>query len=389
MFCCYLLSLNITSFGIYRDLKGRGYAIHLFHPGGGLEAHLGRDVIIHRLSVETNPEAVIAEIKKIQSKPNGAGVIFTSSDGEIEFVHKHRATLETCASLPFLSDETFVLASDKLAFCRQLEVLSIRTPKSCAVDVLESKLEMGGLTYPFVIKPIDSSEWKSARASKKLGGKKAFTVETPHDVQAAISLIREFSDRILFQELIDVDENGYYSFCAYSDNSGKVLWGFVTQKILQFPEKFGTAILCATTERGDIYEYGKSVVEALGICGVSETEIVVDRKTKQLCIIEVNARHWMQHRLSSRLGVNISLLDLFYRTGNQTMAEEIVRRGDRLKRILWIDERAYVMHLLKNLFRGDGTYWKSVVRSAREYAIVEAVRPMACAKIFRSIFGAV
>ncbi|WP_432821476.1 hypothetical protein [Trichloromonas sp.] len=388
MSVCYLLSLNPTSYGIYKNLRNAGLHLHLFHMGGGLESFLGRDITVHRLSVDEEPEAVVVRLLEIQANAGNPGFVFTSSDGEVAFLDRFRDSLQDVLSLPIPTAEVARLVNDKHAFAEKLKELGIRIPWSFCVE--RANVEDLGLrlSWPCLVKPVVSSEWKTDEVSSALGGKKAFVVDNYDGFFPLISRLHEYSPKLLVQEIIDVAETGNFSFCCYSDANGKVIWGFVTQKLLQYPECFGTAILCSTVEHPEIASFGKEVIEALGVSGISETEIVVDRKTGKLFVIEINTRHWLQHRLSTRLGVNISLLDYYYRSENIPMVNSLVSKDHPFKKVLLVDDYAYLMHFVKNIFRYKKLLLPYLYRSTLEFSTFERRQTLTFLKfINRKLFS--
>lgn len=96
----YLLSLNPTSYGIYKNLRDTPFPLHLYHKGGGLEPLLGKDIILHRLSIEDEPEAVVHDLLQAHAAAGATPIIMASSDYELAFMEKYRKDLEPAVSLP-------------------------------------------------------------------------------------------------------------------------------------------------------------------------------------------------------------------------------------------------------------------------------------------------
>ncbi len=372
MAIAYLLSLNPTSYGIYRNLRGSGVEVHVFHKGGGLERFLGREAVIHRLAFDQEPAGVAARVIEVQAKSGQPGLVFTSSDAEILYLDGCRDELGRAVSLPIPSPGITRLVRDTYSFFERVTELGIASPRSLCAEGPAFDVACDSMRWPCLAKPAVSSEWKTPEAARALAGRKAFVVRSPEEYAPLIRRLRPFTSRLLVQDIVDVGDEGNFSFCAYSGRDGRVLWGFVTRKLLQYPEGFGTAILCSTAERPDVAEVGRKTVESLGIGGVSETEIVVDRRTGGLLVIEVNARHWLQHRLSTRLGVNISLLDLNYRLGNRPAVEATLSKPRAFRRVLWIDDLGYLQHFLKKFARGRNLYLKSLLSHLPEFALLES-----------------
>lgn len=367
----YLLSLNPTSYGIYKNLRNTPFPLHLYHKGGGLEPLLGKDIILHRLSIEDEPEAVVHDLIEAHVASGATPIIMASSDYELAFMEEYRKDLEQAVSLPLPSPEISRLANNKHAFYTKMREIGIRSPRSHYLDIGNLAALPTDMRWPVLIKPIHSHEWKTAAASRAIQGRKVLVIRKPAEWTSLEATIRKFSSELLAQEIIDIPEDGHYSYCCYADESGKVLWGFVTQKILQYPENFGTAILCCTVDRPDIETFGRRTIEAVGIPGVSETEVVIDRNTGELSALEINSRHWIQHRLSTRLGVNISLLDCFYRSGQRARVEDILSASGPFKQVLWIDDFGYIMHLAKNILRVRRLHLPAFSTKSLEFSFIE------------------
>lgn len=118
-------------------------------------------------------------------------------------------------------------------------------------------------------------------------------------------------------------------------------------------------------------------MENLGIDGISEVEIMREKKTGILYIIEINTRHWLQHTMSTRLGVNISLLDYYYRTGKMGEGKMLLSMVNRnTKPVMWIDDVGYLIHCIKNYFNFNkckfgflkGKQWEFATLSLKDWS---------------------
>lgn len=371
-----LPSLNPTSYGIYRSLRDAGCpcAVHVFHQGkvgGGLVSLLGQDTTIHAHSIIDDPIMVLDCMNDIRRQSDGAVVLFTASDQDNVFLQTFGEQLDTAILVPHRNPAIYSLINDKAVFASKLDEQGIPNPQTRCYEASTVHEVASQLSWPRLIKPNCANEWKTSQAATALAGKKAIVVNSSREFLDVSQSLLGFSSQLLAQQIIDVPDDGSFSFCGYSDAAGRLLWGFVTRKLLQYPAKFGTAILCATTECQEIYALGKRVAEGLGVVGVFEIEIVVDR-TGAPFVIEMNARHWLQHRLSNCLGINISLLDFLYRKGDlrwrNALADGSYRTG---KASLWIDESGYWVHLLKNVFRPASLYLQEYLSHNREFLYLD------------------
>lgn len=368
---CYILSVNLTSLGIYKNIKDSDFDVHLFGDVGCLLNSFKKNINFYPLSVEKSPELVLKKILEIGSIKNGPNFIFTSSDLDIFFIEKYREDLEKFAILSLPDKKVTNMVNDKVSFATKIMKSGIRTPRTLCVDKNNYKEVCKQFIFPCIFKPVNSRDWKKKEISTKILGKKAFIVKNNEEFINTAKWLFTFTSKLLAQEIVDVSDDGNYSFCCYANHDGNVIFGFVTQKILQYPEKFGTALLCKTVNRPDIANFGANIVNKLVISGVSESEIVIDKNTGELNAIEVNTRHWMQHRLSTRLGVNYSLLDFYYRTGNESKVRELVANCDgRHKNVIWFDDVGYLIYVLKNFLHPKKCKLGEVLKNHWEFSLV-------------------
>jgi len=279
------------------------------------------------------------------------GFIIPACDADLVFLAKKRDSLSEFFEISLPDGTVLWKVIDKYSLYKELHNLSINTPRTFLLESVESVENFGKrIEYPCILKPAFSGDWKTAKAFPIVGYQKAIVVQNKLDLRRSYDRVSALNPNVLLQEIVDVADDENYSFCGYADYSGKVLWGFVTQKILQYPEKFGTALLCQSKNDHEIFSFGKRVIEGIGIDGIFETEIIRD-KNGSLQVIEINTRHWMQHRLSTRLGVNITLLDYYYRMGNRIEAERLLSGVEKNRKpVIWIDDVGYLFHCIKNGF---------------------------------------
>lgn len=374
-----LLSLNPTALGIIRNLRNSGIDIIVLSVKDHPFANSRQITSIFPVSFEEKPEATLkflVEIAHIKNK----GFLIPSSDAEIAFLSKYRELLEKYYVISLAKEKTIRIINDKFTFFNALNTLSIKTPMSLLIDSVSAiNTVKSTLGYPCLVKSVYSKDWKSDQASKVVGNNKVFIVNDSSHLKRIYKKISILSPKIMAQEIIDTGKNGSYSFCSYSDQKGNVLCGFVTAKSLMFPEKFGTALMCNTIKNLKVYSFGKKVVEALGIDGIAETEIVQDSQTGELHVIEINTRHWMQHRLSSRLGINYTLLDFYVRFDHKNrnrMNKMLSKNIWTSKPVVMIDEIGYFIHCIKKKFRLKECRFENFSGHLIEFSVLSVKDPL-------------
>jgi len=347
-----ILDINPTSFGVIQNLKEANLEFFLISTEQRRFSNV-RFLPFEAGSDEDDPENLTEFLLRVGRSLNERGFIIPTNEAEILFLSSKRDHLSQYFEISIAKEEALRKIVDKYTLYKELVRLSVNTPRTVLLESIEPiEITKREIKYPCLLKPVFSRDWKTAKAYGIVGDQKAIVLRDELELKACYETVEVLSSRILLQEIVDVTQNGTYSFCGYADYSGKVVWGFVTQKILQYPEKFGTALLCQTKNDPEIYEFGKRVIEKLAVDGIFEVEILRSRDNHSLQVIEINTRHWLQHRLSTRLGVNITLLDYYYRMGNRIEAERLLSGVEKdRKPVIWIDDVGYLFHCIKNGFR--------------------------------------
>lgn len=320
-----LSQINPTAIGVIRNLQEAGLPYRVLQAGlSDFLADLCRE-----------------PLKK-------ALFIVPTSDADILAIHCHfdALTAKGYAGLP--DRKSLLIALDKYLQYSLLVSHSITTPFTVLVDGKNiEKIQFSGSR---ILKPCFSGDWKTQASMEILGDQKAIIVTNPQELKfwqqktAPVS-----SSSLILQEIIQQKDDENYSFCGYADSKGRIIWSFMTQKIIQYPAGFGTALMCRTLKNPDVDALGRQVVLNLGIEGIFEIEMIRSLENNQLYVIEINLRHWSQHRLSVKMGVNLTLLDFYHRRGDQEGIRKLLCHS-RFSRALWIDDTGYVIHCLKNTF---------------------------------------
>jgi len=303
------------------------------------------------INIENEPDRLLHTMLEIGKNFSEKGFVIPTSEVELMFLISNAEILSPYYDLSIPKKESFWKAADKYQFYTELIKHSLNVP---ATFILESEACANNLEnkvqFPCILKPIFSGDWKTEKSYSIVGEHKAIVISDVQELKKYYSLASVLNSRVLLQEIVNAEDDEIYSFCSYSDCSGKVLWGFVTQKLLQYPENFGTALLCQTVRSPEIYHLGVQIVEKLGIDGICEVEIMREAGTGNLFVIEANTRHWQQHILCLAFELNITLLDYYYRTGKTDMVNLLLQQADnKAESAIWIDDAGYLLHCLKNI----------------------------------------
>ncbi len=366
-----LLGFNQTHYGICKNFKDEQFEVTAASRDSNyLKKSCLPDFYIKSFE-ETDVELFLNTLIELGEKSPQKYFLVPGTDTEVDFLVTYRDKLEPYFFISAPNRDKYELVTDKFLIQDLLIQSDFKYPKTILMsDVDEIAHAVLNIGFPCIVKPAFAGDWKKPASSGVIGEHKVFIVHDSEELKTLWEKVRSVSSRLIAQTIIKPAEGGIYSFCSYSDCNGKVLHAFVTQKLIQYPDGFGTALLCQTVEELDVYEFGKKIIETLGVDGVCETEIIRDACTGELYVIEINTRHWMQHRLSTRLGVNYSILDFYYRMGNEQKVYEILQNSSHQScNFIWFDDVGYLIYSIKNVFDPSKYRFKDVWCNKWEFSL--------------------
>ena len=215
-----------------------------------------------------------------------------------EFVAQHRAVLATRFRLPPLAAEgDLKLASDKWRLhdlCRQhtLPVLpAVFLSAAVAADLARGIVPF---RFPALVKP-----------SLKENGRGIRKVDS---AEALGELYRQNPgidrEETLLQTFVDGDDVSLSAFCEAGEIKAHTLWRTLVKSSV--PYTIPTCI--QFIEYPDVLEIGRRLLRLLRWEGVCDIDFLVDRRSSEIWILEVNARFWGNVISCAKAGVNYPLL---------------------------------------------------------------------------------
>ena len=157
----------------------------------------------------------------------------------------------------------------------------------------------------------------------------------------------EVGSDFVVQEKLSMDVRNHYSFSGLAKD-GRVVFGGLTNKLLEHPAPGGTATLVVSSGVDSAWydqalRIVKDVVSAIGYGGVFEVELILHEG--KLWFLEMNPRFWLQHEIFSLMGVNIAQAYMALCLGNP-VGEPLKGKHDGL---VWVHEGFWVS-LLTNRY---------------------------------------
>lgn len=308
-----ILNMAYTGVGIARNLRPLGIPVFGVTGRPGIVGNSTRmaEILFAPDSAEA-PRELCKFLTELSAQFAAKPVLFATRDQDVLFCEEYRAELESHYLLPMPAKGVVGVLLDKCLMTRQAEQVGIPVPLTRRLNGWAAvRTDARNLAYPCVVKPITSCEWRGQREWKLIGERKAFAVHSHEELLSEYEAISQVTAEILIQELIPGPDSNLYTFGSYLNRNSELKGSFFGRKLLQSPVGFGTGFVVETAAPSKVEEYSLRLLQSVKYCGVSECEFKLDDRDGELKFIEVNARHWDQHRLSTECGVNLSQLAYF------------------------------------------------------------------------------
>jgi len=343
----FVMNVYYSGLGIARSLHGRGVDVFGLSsepdaPGmssgffkGIYEVPNGRD----------EPDALYRRLLELRTQHTEAPVIFPTRDFDVLFLHQYGQQLRPFYRLP--DDQGFSCLMDKLELAAVARNLDIAVPPTIACNSAEElQAKIGKIKFPVVVKPRFAYLWRRKGTWEAVGARKAFLVHSAAELQSEYERLRSLCPEILIQEYVAGSDSDVVVCCCYVSRKEGLLGYFTAKKLRQNPPLFGTGCAIEASDIPQIVPLARRLIESCGYYGLAEVEFKHDKSSNTFYLIEVNPRHWDQHELGTRLGVNLSWLAYQDRIGRSAAAQyPKYKNGPGYK---WIAETEALMLILRN-----------------------------------------
>jgi len=227
-------------------------------------------------------------------------VIMPTHDEQVRQLAENFAQVQDRFLYAGLPWETYRLIYDKRLAYEWFSRHGISQPRTC---VPRSREDLPGehWDYPLIIKPAVK------RTYEKYCKKKAIMVESPSQIRAYLAgeLGSVPVEELLYQEIIPGDGTRQWSYAGFFINGDPVA-AYTACRRRQHPPDFGRASTYVIADHDEEVELqGRRILALLRYTGFAEVEWKRDRRDGRLMFLEVNARCWGWHSLSSRTVGNL------------------------------------------------------------------------------------
>ena len=233
--------------------------------------------------------------KLLKKKFHTKILIIPSSDTSLVFLQNH--FLEFQKYFYQMGHDDFtkdcIRELSKSSFAHFMKEAGICIPHT--LDVLceeDIKPAVSAIEYPCVIKPvtkdIGNSFQRTHNQNKAIECENAAILEKNlhQELKNGYQLIVQ--EKIFFKTLEDE-----ISIYAYADSSGKIIMLSGLHKLIEYPEKYGTGIVCRQYVREELSTVTESIIRTLKWHGFACIEFMKNCKTGKWTVIEMNLRPWL------------------------------------------------------------------------------------------------
>ena len=246
-------------------------------------------------------EAFLVFLEGLGRRLPQRGVVFPTHDEYIWAVARNAARLEPWYAIPFSHWDAMRRLADKEEQLRAAWRVDVDTPRT---EFVRSAADLAGaaadLEFPAIFKPVESLAFKERFARPVL------RIETRAELEQVYERVNDCGT-LMLQEIVPGGDDELWSVGSYLDACCEPLAVFTGRKLRQHPRQFGTARFAESAWMPELADAGVRLLKELGFHGVSQVEFKRDPRDGRFRLMEVNARHWLWHSLSTACGVNLSL----------------------------------------------------------------------------------
>jgi D-aspartate ligase len=273
--------------------------------------------------------------KKLGSK----AVLYLVSDDMALLCSRERQILQAYYEYVMPDHPTMVKLSTKGGLAAAAQECDIPAPWTIIPhDAQEVETIAQHLTYPVILKPVESAYWHTPEIASLLrenvlsGRAKVVLCRNVSELVQAYRKIATYDERVIVQEMIlGPDENlSYISF--YLDRQSKCLALFAGRKLRVIPIGFGSASYVRSLRDSDLESVALRLLSGIRYQGLGGLEFKKDSRDGRYKLIEFNTRFGMWDGLGVRCGVDTPYIA--YRDTLQLPVEPQLtyREG-----VIWVD----------------------------------------------------
>ena len=303
-------SINESALAVTKSLGRQGIRVFRFHPDKSLVDLSSRYCTHVRCpNLYDDPSGLVQALLTFAIEQKTRPVLFSASDGASQFIADHEQTLKEHFLITSPSAACIAKTQHKRELIELARSMRFPVPKTFfPTEVSELPAIAATLSYPVIVKPVYSPDWKRAEVVAALGKHKALKITEARLLIEQCQILLALKNSFMIQEIVPGPDENLITFLGYFDRSGRVLAGAVRKKLRQFPPEFG---YCCTTESVDdpeVFDLAVKLMDGLGYAGIGCIEFKRDPRDGVPKLIEINTRAVRTSMLAIAAGVDFPLI---------------------------------------------------------------------------------
>ncbi|WP_028322261.1 hypothetical protein [Desulfatiglans anilini] len=291
------------------------------------------------------------------------GVLFPSGDFSLELVSEKRERLAPYYHFSFPQKEIVRLTLNKRQFYTFAALKNFPIPQTFFPQSMD---EWRGIAdqvrYPCIVKPFQPNlGWRKLFPDQKL-----FTAQSREDLLRMQDRLIPLHKDLIVQERIPGRDDRLSFSLTYLDETSQPLGIFTGRKLRQYPPDFGTSSMAQSLWDPWIASKSIEILQAMKFTGYGSVEFRLDLRDNAYKIIEVTARTWFPHGISTACGQNLTYLAYCHLVGLPLPELDEPRSP-----VKWIHEERDLRSSIDYLRAGRMTVreWLSSYRGKKTFAI--------------------
>lgn len=338
-----VLNTHHTGLGIARSLGPLGVRVIGVTHVPGFPGNYSR-WLDYRASADSAAEAerLVEQVGVLASELGTRAVLFPTRDHDIHFISRFRDRLDRQFILPPADPDSLAQILDKTRLFEAAKAANVAVPVSVTVRSATERERARDLRYPCICKPVFGSQWRKKGVWDAVGRRKAVKVDTYDEFVNLHARLESLDPLVIVQQWIEGGDSELLIVGAYCNSNFEMSAFFTARKLLQEPPLIGTGIVVEALPIAGIEAPARALLRALRFNGVAEVEFKRDRRDGRIYLIEVNPRHWDQHRVGALAGVDVT--EVAYRDATQQAPRQVRQRPEPVR---WIAEREFAEHMAR------------------------------------------
>jgi D-aspartate ligase len=302
-----VLGGGVNGLGVVRSLGRRGIPVSLIERDTQDIATRSRYVRDFREAPE-DPESLLHTLLDRSLQGAEPSVLIYTSDRFLTFVSRFREQLAERYRFVIADPDAVATLVNKDAFGRFTDAQGLPAPRTMVVSSETPLPRLASLSFPVVIKPRLSFEWRTAAFADKFGAVKSIRCDTAARLVQMLPRLEEYTSGLLVQEEILGRDDAHFSVYSYRSPHSREIVRLCVNRQRLWPIHYGAGSHARIVSNPEMEEIGSALLDALSWVGVASICFKVERRTGQAMIHEVNARLPQLHGIFQAAGIDLPYL---------------------------------------------------------------------------------